>query len=362
MKRTQWHLPIALLAVLALVIAACGGDADDTAAPEEPAEAPAEEPEADEADALDPDLPEVTLRVAYNVPDTTVTGQVVAQIADRVAERTDGKLTLEIFPAEQLGSVADTLDQAAAGDDVISNGEPSIFADFGVADMSILTGPFLLDDAGQWRELTDSELVQGWIDETREASGLRILDLGWYVGERHIMGRQAYPTAADMEGVRIRIPPLLSWERTFEALDTAAVTIDFGEVYSALQQGVADAVEAPLSTLWASDFHEVVDQITLTGHFRQFQGFAMSDDVFNGLPEEYQAILLEEFRWGGDEATRIEIEGQEGVRAEMEAAGVEFHEADTESFRSATESFYGAFPEWSDGLLDSVRAVLDGIS
>lgn len=336
-------------------------NAADSPTEDEPAST-AEEPTDEGEDASAADLPEVTLQVAYNVPETTVTGQVLTQVSERVSERTDGGLTLELFPASQLGAVQDTLDQAAAGAEIISNGEPSIFSEFGVPDLGILTGPFLLDDPDQWRPLTDSDLVQELLNELTQDSGLRVLDLGWYVGERHVMGNAAYPTAADMQGVRIRIPPLPAWVTTFEALEASAATIDFAEVYSALSQGVVDAVEAPLSTLLASSFQEVSDQITLTAHFRQFQGFAMSDEVFTSLPQEYQDVLLEEFRAGGDEATAMEIAGQDTARAELEAAGVTFSEADTESYREATQSFYTSFPDWTDGLYEDVQGILDSTS
>lgn len=142
------------------------------------------------------DLPEVTLQVAYNVPEGTVTGQVLTRVAERVAERTDGGLTLELFPASQLGAVQDTLDQAASGANIVSNGEPSILSEYGAPDLGILTGPFLLDDPSQWRPLADSDLVQELLEDVRASSGLRVLDLGWYVGERHVMGNAAYPTAS----------------------------------------------------------------------------------------------------------------------------------------------------------------------
>lgn len=358
-ERQMRRVRLVTAAAMLLLLTACGGDEGEELVDD--GSTATETEDSGEAATEDPaeESPEVTLQVAYNVPETTVTGQVVQQVADRVSERTDGGLTLEIFPASQLGAVQDTLEQAASGSNIISNGEPSIFSSYGVPDMAVLTGPFLLDDPAQWRPLTDSDLVQGWIDQIAEESGLRILDMGWYVGERHIMGVDAYPTPADIEGVKIRIPPLVSWERTFEALDTAAVTVDFSEVYSALQQGVVEAVEAPLSTLLASNFQEVVDQITLTAHFRQFQGFAMSDEVFTSLPEEYQTILVEEFRTGGDEATQQEIDSQSTARADLEEAGVTFTDADTEAYREATAPFYDSFPEWSEGLLDEVRAILN---
>jgi len=175
---------------------------------------------------------------------------------------------------------------------------------------------------------------------------------------RHIIGSDAYPTPADLAGVKIRIPPLPAWTATFEALGATPVTVDFTEVYTALSQGVVDAAEAPLSAINGGKWQEVAQDVTLSGHFRQFQGFVMAEDVFQSLPPEHQQILLEEFALGGRNATAMEIASAETLRGEFEAQGVTFTDADVEAYRAATEPFYEAFPEWTPGLREQVDAIL----
>ena len=216
--------------------------------------------------------------------------------------------------------------------------------------MGVLTGPFLIDSPDQWPTLVGSDLVKGWEDAIAADGNLRVLDLGWYVGERHLIGNAAYPEPADLAGVKIRIPPLPAWTTTFEAVGATPVTVDFTEVYTALSQGVVDASEAPLSAINGARWQEVAKEITETGHFRQFQGFVMAESVFAGLPPEFQAILLEEFQAGGERATATEIASAETLRGEFEAQGVTFTPADVEAYRAATAPFYEAYPEWTPGL------------
>ena len=307
---------------------------------------------------LPADLPEVTLRLAHNGGPGTPTTLEAEQLAERVSARSGGKLTLELFPGSQLGAVQDVVAQVAEGAPIVSNGEPSLYATYGGPDLGVLTAPFLIDSPDQWPMLVESDLITGLAETIAAEGNLRILDLGWYVGERHIIGAAPYPTPADLAGVKIRIPPLPAWTATFEAVGATPVTVDFTEVYTALSQGVVDAAEAPLSAINGGRWQEVAKDVTLTGHFRQFQGFVMAESVFAGLPEEYQRILLEEFKTGGQNATAAEIASAETLRGEFEAQGVTFTEADTDAYRAATESFYEAFPEWSPDLREQVDAIL----
>jgi TRAP-type C4-dicarboxylate transport system substrate-binding protein len=108
-----------------------------------------------------------------------------------------------------------------------------------------------------------------------------------------------------------------------------------------------------LTGLRANRWYEVVKEITLTGHFNLFLGWVTSEAAFQALSEGDRAIMLEEFRGGGQELTAQSIALEEEIRAEFEAAGVTFHEADLNAYREATSSFFDDLPE---GLFDSIRS------
>jgi TRAP-type C4-dicarboxylate transport system substrate-binding protein len=105
----------------------------------------------------------------------------------------------------------------------------------------------------------------------------------------------------------------------------------------------------------------VAKHITLTGHFNLFTGWVMSEATFRALSDEDRAVLLEEFRKGGQELTKRSEDLAAEIRAEFKAKGVTFHEADIEAYRKATASFYRSFPNWPEGLYEQVRAAATGV-
>ena len=299
----------------------------------------------------------VTIRIASVNAPTTETNIVVQEVAQRVTERTEGRVAFQFFPSGQLGTTTDSLEQASQGQPVITFTSASFMATFGVPELAIVEGPFVVGDNTEAERLANSDLMQGYYDRLSDAAGIRVLALNWFDGARHMIGSAPYPNPSDLQGVLMRVPPVDTWVRTFEPLGVVPTTVEAAEVYSALAQGVVSAAESPLTGLRASRWYEVAQHITETAHFNLFTGWVMSAATFDALDDADRAILLEEFREGGRELTaRSEALAGE-IRAEFEAAGVTFHAADLEAYRTATTSFYDSMPE---GLFEQVRAAASG--
>jgi TRAP-type C4-dicarboxylate transport system substrate-binding protein len=121
-------------------------------------------------------------------------------------------------------------------------------------------------------------------------------------------------------------------------------------------QGVVSAAESPLTGLRASGWQEVAKHITLTGHFNLFTGWVMSEAAYQKISDTDRAILMEEFRTGGQQLAKLSADLEGSIRAEFEKQGVTFHTADVEAYRAATAGYYTSFPNWPAGLYDQVRA------
>lgn len=303
---------------------------------------------------------EIRLRIASVNAPTNLSLQIAEQVGTRVSERTDGRIEFQVFPSAQLGSTTDTLEQASQGSPIVTYTSASFMAQFGVPELAAVEGPFAISDAEEGDRLASSDLMEGYYDRLAETAGIRVLALNWFDGARHMIGDEPYPEPSDLQGVKMRVPPVETWIKTFEPLGVVATTVEAAEAYSALAQGVVSAAESPLTGLRASKWYEVADQITLTGHFNLFLGWVMSEAVYQGLSEEDREILIEEFRAGGRDLTAQSIALAEEIRAEFEAAGVTFHDANLPAYREATESFWESFPEWPDGLYDDIRAAATG--
>lgn len=299
----------------------------------------------------------LTLRVSdVNPPDSTRV-QVVEEVAERVEERTDGELVLEVYPSGQIGSTGDTAEQAASGENVIAFMDASIIAQLGADDFGILGGPFLFDGHEEVNTFLESGQFDGMAQDVADEVGIHLLSMGWLDGPRHIWANEPVPEPEDLEGMKFRTPPVDVWTETFDLLGAVPTEVDNTETYSALEQGVVDGAEGPVNGTYEQRWHEVAPHATLTGHFQLLLGFGMSEQVWQQLTSEQQEILTEEFIDGGLETQEkylAEIEDTKQVMQDED--GVEFHEADVEAYREKTEPFYDQYGD----LYGKVRDAIEG--
>lgn len=299
---------------------------------------------------------DITFRIASVNAPTALSNMLAEKTGNRIMERTEGRVAFQMFPSAQLGTTTDTIEQASQGQPTIAYTSASNLSQFGVPELAAVEGPFIVANAEEADRLANSELMQGYYDQLAETAGLRVLALNWFDGARHMIGTEPYVSPADLDGVKMRVPPLETWLNTFEPMGVVATTVEAAEAYSALSQGVVTAGESPLTGLRANRWYEVVKEITLTGHFNLFLGWVTSEQAYQSLSEVDRAIIAEEFRRGGQQLTEQSIAQEAEIRAEFEAAGVTFHDPDIEAYRAATRGFFESMP---DGLIEKIRAAAD---
>lgn len=302
---------------------------------------------------------EVTLRLAHVLAPSEPMHLAAEFYAEIVAERSEGRIAIEVFPSGQLGGNPDLYEQVRMGVPVIQISDPGYLSDY-VADFGVLNGPYLLDDPADFQKLIDSDWYQGIVAQIADEHRIRVLSLNWLFGSRHVIANQPVRTLADMDNLAIRVPPNVMWIETFRALGARGTTLDWPEVYSGLANRVIDAAEAPLSSLHGSRLYESANVISMTGHFTAFTGPIINEDLFQSMPAELQELLVEAAVEAGLYMADLVNEGQAEFRASLEAEGVTFvDDVDVAAFREATAVVYEAFPAWSEGLHDRIRALLD---
>lgn len=301
---------------------------------------------------------QTTLRIGTGQAAAELQNVILQQVADRVKERTGGKLLLQLFPGGQLGSERDVHEQVKMGAPIVTIVDSGYFANYTSKDVGILSAPFVLKNFDEVTKLLRSDLAKSWLTQG-EKNNIKMLAFNWYFGERNIVGRKPYPKVADLSHVKFRLAPIPIYIDSFKALGVSPVTLDFAEVYSALQQGVVDAAEGPLGSIFSSKLYEPAPFITLTGHINQVLGLMMNKTVFDGLPADVRTVLVEEMVAGGERYSKQGAARQAELRAQMEKAGVKFVAADTEGYKAAVTPIYGKYKDWSAGLLDKVRKIVD---
>lgn len=300
-----------------------------------------------------------TFRLAHVTSDKEPVHQALEHFVEKVSERTEGAVEMPIFPNAQLGSNPEVFEQIRAGAPVISMSDPGYLSDF-VADFGVLGGPYLMEDPRDFSKIIESDLYADLKNRLRDEAGIELLSLNWLFGSRHMLADKAISSPSDTQGMTFRTPPNIMWVETFDAMGARPTQVAWGEVYSALSAGVVDGAEAPLPSLYGAKLYETKSTISLTGHFKGFTGLIMSADLFATLPEEVQRALNEEAVAAGVYMTDLMLNSEEEWIATLEAEGVTFNrDVDTAAFQEATAGVYSKFPDWSDGLYDRVRDILD---
>ena len=299
------------------------------------------------------------IRLGHVTSDKEPVHQAIEAFAQKVGERTEGRVEITVFANAQLGTNPEVYEQMRAGAPIMTVSDPGYLSDF-VADFGVLGGPYLMDDPRDFSKLIESDLYKDMKDRLRTESGIELLALNWLFGSRHMISDKVIKTPDDVAGMTFRTPPNIMWTATFESMGARPTQLAWAEVYSGLSAGVVEGAEAPLPSLYGAKLHEVKKTISMTGHFKGFTGLVINADYFAALPEDIRQIMEEEAVAAGEFMTDLMLNSEEEWIAKLEAEGVSFNrDVDTEAFRKATASTYEQFPDWSPGLYDNVRAILD---
>ncbi len=299
---------------------------------------------------------DIRIRFAHSLSTSEPAHAAAEFFARNVAARTNGRVQIQVFPGEQLGSGKEVNEMIRQGANVMNITDPGYLSDF-VPDIGVLNGPYLVRTPAEYNKLLASDWYKG-IEKRLEQAGFRLIMANGFFGQRHLIADKPVRTPADMAGMTVRVPPNTMWIETFKAMGARPTTVQWSEVYNALQQNVVAGAEAPLGSLWGAKLHEVRKVISTTGHFTAFVTWPINAGYFNKLPADVQKVLLEEGQKAGAEMTRLTLALNDDYMAKFKAAGVSFVEVDNAAFQRATAPVYKAFPKWTPGLHDTVMSQL----
>ncbi len=288
--------------------------------------------------AAGPASAEVTLRLGHYSPESHAMHKAALQFAAKVGERTKGQVKISVFPNNTLGSPPEILEQTKLG--VIDMALPTS----GQLDkydkaFAALMLPFVFDNVDHARRTMDGPMLQ-WLTPIAAKSNLIMIG-NWEYGFRNLTNNvRPVNTPADVKGMKIRTPPEIQLEAAMSALGGHVQKIAFPELYLALSQGVVDAEENPVATIYSSKFFEVQKNLAMTKHVYQALFHVVNARSWAKLTPEQQAILREESVAAGWTMRRQLQSEEEGLIQKMEAAGMKVTRPDLAPFRAAMEPAY----------------------
>src|SRR5918993_6057680 len=223
--------------------------------------------------------------------------------AGEIAKRTNGRYTMEVFPASTLGKETDINQGLTLGTvDIIYTGQ--LFAGRTYGPIAIGGAPFVFRDFNHWKAFSTSPLFAELGEGYRAKSGGNKVVAITYYGERHVTSNKPINKPEDMKGLKIRVPDAPLYTMFPRAVGANPTPIAFAEVYLALQQGVVDAQENPLPTIEAKKFYEVQDYIVLTGHITDALLTIIGGPTWENMEEADRNILIELMQEAADKCTQ----------------------------------------------------------
>jgi tripartite ATP-independent transporter DctP family solute receptor len=319
-RRTNPFLALSVLLPLTLLTACGGGD----------------EPAGGGGAASGGEEVELTLAHSYTEqqPQHRCGAQV---IADEVAAADVG-LTVEIFPASQLGGDADRVQSVASGDiDLDLQGASALGAVY--EPISVVDAAYAFDDGEHLARFFGSEASQELTQGFQEATGIEVLG-AWSAGARHFTANQPIRQPADLEGLRMRFPNSPQYLMNARALGAEPTEVAFEELYLALQQGIVDGQENPIVNIDSANLGEVQDFISLSGHQENSNLVIASPDVAQ-LSEEQRQALSDAVQTAVEQVPGCVAEDEQRILDEWTSGG-EFEvveDVDTDAFRTQAEAY-----------------------
>jgi tripartite ATP-independent transporter DctP family solute receptor len=269
-----------------------------------------------------------------------------AEAAARVKEKTGGRLEIQIFPNNQLGSDTDTLSQLRSGAVEFFTLSGLILSTL-VPVASINGVGFAFKDYSQVWPAMDGGLGAHVRAEIAKR-GLYAFAKQWDNGYRQITSAtKPIKSPDDLNGFKIRVPPSPLWTSMFKAFGASPTSINFNEVYSALQTRIVDGQENPLAVIDTAKLYEVQKYLAVTNHMWDGFWFLANRRAFEALPADIRAIVEAEFNASALAQREDVAKLNETLQGSLQSRGMEFVQTDAQQFRAALKKA-GFYAEWKE--------------
>ncbi len=287
---------------------------------------------------------EFNYKYANNSPVTHPLVIRTTEAAARIKEKTSGKVEIQVFPNNQLGSDTDILSQLRSGALEFFTLSGLILSTL-VPVASINGVGFAFKDYSQvWPTMDGAlgTLVRGEIAKR----GLYAFGKMYDNGYREITSStKPVKTPEDLSGFKIRVPASPLWTSMFKAFGASPTTINFNEVYTALQTKVVDGQENPLSLIDTAKLYEVQKFVAITNHMWDGFWFLANKKAWEAMPADLREIVEAEFNRSAIDERNDLAKMNDTVAATLKGKGLQFVETDPTAFRGALKKA-GFYEEW----------------
>jgi tripartite ATP-independent transporter DctP family solute receptor len=290
------------------------------------------------------DAAEFTFKLGHDQPVNHPQNVRAVEAAKKIQQESGGQLVVQVFPNNQLGGDTQMLAQLRSGalelmqvgDNILANVVPA------ASDTSL---PFAFADYKQLWDAMDGDFG-AYIHAQIEKVGLHVFEKGWDAGFRNVFtNTRAVHDAADMKGLKLRVPEAPVQLAFFRALGASPTPVNNNELYSAIQTHLVDGAEQPLISIETAKLYEVSKYISLTRHQPTPFEMLANGNAWKRLPAKLQDILSRNL----NDAAMLEradiANGEAGLETQLRSQGQTIVTPDRNSFRTVIANA-GLYAKW----------------
>jgi len=315
------------------------------------------------AQSLKVDIPYIKptkheLRLGHGLPPGSPYDMGAHRFAELAQIYSRGEIKIKIFPSAQLGNEQVTAKMVQLGTlDMCLTAVNNSTMWYRPMDIYIM--PFIFRNREHVNKVLFGPVGQKLEEAFTKASGMRIVS--WFEwGDRSIFNKvRPINTLADLKGIKIRVPKNPVMVDTYNAIGATATAIDWGELYSALQQGLADGLEGPPQGMIDMKFYDFLKYYSYVNIFYGLADVYMNEKIFQGLSEENRNALLRAGREAGDYQRWISTVSHVDGLARLAELGIEVNKiADQKAFIDAVQPVWEKYrekigSEWFDAIINT---------
>ncbi|NDL68547.1 TRAP transporter substrate-binding protein [Anaerotalea alkaliphila] len=339
-----------VLSVAMLALAGCGKAPADTSLAE------GKTVESDGAGEKTYEKPEVVLRYGELNPDTHPMTMAAREFARIVAEKSNGRMAIEIYPSGQLGDEKTQVQSVQMGALDMFRAGSSFLSDYGIEMMRVFELPYIFRDVDHSWSVLDSDIGDEFLQAVTD-SGTKMVGIGYFADSprNYFFTNKKVTSVSEMKNLKIRVPQSEMHMETANAFGASATPISYSELYSALQTGVVDGAENALTAYEANKFYEVAKYYTFDAHSLAPYILVFSEISWNKLDENDQEFLSdcwsETEKWYREVASDMDAQ----ARVNLEASGVEFFEVDNK--QEWVDAVAPLYEKFGAGYEDVIRRI-----
>jgi tripartite ATP-independent transporter DctP family solute receptor len=301
--------------------------------------------------------PATVIKLAHGLDVTHPVHRAMVRMAEIVAEDSDGSVRIDIYPSEQLGSERECVELLQIGSIGMTKVSASVAESF-IPSFKVFSLPYLFRDRDHLFAVLEGEVGRALLLDGQESRlrGLCYFDAGsrsFYTRDRRV------DSPADLTGLKVRTQESATAMRMVRALGGSATPISWGELYTALQQGVVDGAENNPPSFYLSRHYEVCQFYSLDEHTSVPDVLLMSTRVWEDLDPRVQELVQEAALEAAEYQKVIWAEASDDALAAVAEAGLEIIRPDKAPFEAAVteliEEYRGQPEIWQ--WIERIRAV-----